>query len=61
MRALVTTWGQGDEPLESQYGTVTYREWCALETDRINAASGRQRVRVVERSRTVAIALTERG
>ena len=31
----ITFWGPPSERLESQWGTIPYREWCAREADRI--------------------------
>ena len=35
-RKLVTDWGKPTDMLESQYGTIPYREWCQREAERIN-------------------------
>lgn len=34
----LTVWGEGNEPLESQYGSVAYMDWCRLEAERIGRA-----------------------
>ena len=45
-RKSLTHWGRPHELLQSQYGEVTYREWCEKERDRINKRG--DGVRVVE-------------
>jgi hypothetical protein len=36
----LTEWGDPEKRIESQYGEVTYGEWCELEIDRL-AKQGR--------------------
>jgi hypothetical protein len=36
----VTTWGLREELIESEYGTITYREWCQEEVARMNRNGG---------------------
>ena len=43
----MTLWTRPDEVLKSQYGTVTYREWCEREVQRIVTTGGH--ARLVER------------
>jgi len=34
----LTFWGKDEEPLNSEYGTLLYKEWCRREADRIARA-----------------------
>ena len=43
----MTLWTRPDEVLKSQYGKVTYREWCEREIQRIASTGGN--ARLVER------------
>jgi hypothetical protein len=53
-RKNVTTWGDPKTILQSQYGNVSYREWCNKEVVRMRANGG-QAV-VVEKFGMVAVA-----
>lgn len=50
----ITTWSRPNEMLQSQYGNVTYREWCELEKARM-LTHGRKVV-VVELDGMIALA-----
>jgi hypothetical protein len=34
----ITRWGNPDSMLDSEYGRVTYRQWCNREVERFRAA-----------------------
>jgi len=53
-RKNITVWGDPKSMLQSQYGNVTYREWCLCEVVRM-CANGGQAV-VVEMGGMVAVA-----
>lgn len=36
----ISIWGDPNSKLPSQYGNVTYREWCQQEAQRINKSGG---------------------
>lgn len=44
----VTRWGHASRLLETQYGTITYLEWCRRERDRIGKPGKGQRILVVK-------------
>ena len=35
-KASITHWTKPNEVIVSEYGAITYREWCEKERDRIN-------------------------
>lgn len=49
----ITVWGNPNEKLKSQYGNVTYLEWCTKEVERMRA--GGKIAKVVERKGLVAV------
>jgi len=49
----ITIWGNPETPLQSQWGTVTYKTWCQNEMMRINALGGN--ASVVERDGMIAV------
>ena len=53
-RKNITVWGEPKSMLQSQYGNVTFREWCDREVVRMRANGGQYVV--VERYGMVAIA-----
>lgn len=53
-RKNLTTWGGPQSVLASQYGNVTYREWCEKEVVRMRANGGL--AVVVERNGLIALA-----
>lgn len=47
-KKTLTEWSSPNEIINSQYGKVTYREWCQKERDRINVRG--DGVMIVERA-----------
>ena len=45
---MITHWEQPHHKFESQYGHVTFRDWCYLELDRINGHG--DSVRIITRN-----------
>ena len=57
----ITAWGDPNEVMpDSGYGTVTFREWCRRECDRINAEAGDMPAMVEERGLDGFIKLVRR-
>ena len=44
MRNRKTVWGSPTETLKSQYGEITYADWCEKEKDRFESKGGKYAV-----------------
>ena len=55
-RKNLAIWGEPNSTLQSQFGNVTYRRWCELESERMNNNGGSTEVVEHEENGLIAIA-----